>query len=88
MADTALKNIDKKYIDMVARFQSIPNNRKHTAERIKKILFEFDPWYIQHRDELTAEEREYLQNNIHRVDKDDEVEEKKHHPDIKEWWEE
>jgi hypothetical protein len=91
MAETTLKNIDKKYIDMmVEKFKAIPKDRKHTAERIKMILFEFKPWYISNRDKLTKEEREYLQANISRIDKDDkeEEEEKRHHPDIKEWWEE
>lgn len=88
MEDTALKNIDKKYIDMVDRFRAIPNDRRHTAERIKMILFRFDPWYKEHRDELSAEEREYLQSNIHRVEDKGEIEKEKPKSDIKEWWEE
>lgn len=90
MENTALKNIDKKYINMmVEKFKAIPKDRKHTAERIKMILFEFKPWYISNRENLTKEERKYLQSNISRIDKDDEEEEeKRHHPDIKEWWEE
>lgn len=61
---------------MVARFNAIPNDRKHSIQRLKLMLFKFDPWYQAHRDELTKDEREYLQTNIHRVDKEDEEEEK------------
>ena len=65
------KNIDQKYIDMVTRFQAIPKDRKHCVERLKLILFKFEPWYREHRDKLTKDEREYLQTNIYRVDKDE-----------------
>ena len=69
------KNIDEKYIEMVKRFKAIPNDRKHSVERIKKIIFQFKPWYRRHRDELTKDEREYLQSNIYRVEKESEYEE-------------
>lgn len=75
--DEKNKQIDQKYIDMVARFNAIPNDRKHSVERIKKIIFGFEPWYRKHCNELTKEEREYLQSNIYRVDKEDEYEEQK-----------
>lgn len=71
------KQIDQKYIDMVERFKAIPNDRKHSVQRLKMIIFKFEPWYRKHRDELTKEEREYLQSNIYRVDKEDEYEEQK-----------
>lgn len=73
--EKATPNINPKYIDMVARFKAIPNDRKHSIQRLKMILFKFEPWYKDHRDKLTKDEREYLQTNIYRVDKEDEVEE-------------
>ena len=66
------KIIGQKYVDMVARFNEIPNDRKHSIQRLKLILFKFEPWYWAHKDELTKDEREYLQSNISKVDKDDE----------------
>lgn len=68
-------NINPKYIDMVERFKAIPNDRKHSIQRLKMILFKFEPWYKDHRDKLTKDEREYLQTNIYRVGKEDELEE-------------
>ena len=65
-------NINPKFIDMVARFKAIPKDRKHCAQRLKIMLFKFEPWYRKHRDKLTKYEREYLQANIYRVDKEDE----------------
>ena len=78
-----LMNIDQKYIDMVERYKAIPNDRKHSIEKLKMILFKFEPWYCVNRDKLTKEEREYLQENISRVDKEEETETKKE--DIDPW---
>ena len=73
--EKATPNINPKYIDMVARFKAIPDDRKHSIQRLKLIVFKFEPWYKDHRDKLTKDEREYLQTNIYRVDKEDELEE-------------
>ena len=75
MEQTESTNINPQYIDMVARFKAIPNNRKHCVQRLKMMLFKFEPWFRRHREELTKDEREYLQANIYRVDKEDKVDE-------------
>ena len=78
------KLIDQKYIDMVERFKAIPNDRKHTVERVKMIMFKFDPWYREHKEELTRDERHYLNDNIHRIESAEDID-KTPHPQ-KEWW--
>jgi len=77
--------IDQKYIDMVERFKQIPNNRvtSNTVKRMKMIN-QFRIWYFIHKDELTRDERNYLQDNIYMYESEDEVESSPH-PD-KEWW--
>lgn len=73
--------IDPKYIDMVARFKAIPEDRKHCVERLKLIMFKYEPWYKSHVEQLTKAEREYLQSNIAKVRTYlDEVEEKPKDP--------
>jgi hypothetical protein len=84
MEQTEEKLIDQKYIDMVERFKAIPNDRKHTVERLKMILFKFEPWYWKHKDELTRDERHYLNDNIHRCESAEDID-KTPHPQ-KEWW--
>ena len=79
------KNIDQKYIDMVARFQAIPNDKKHFIKRFKLVYLKFEPWFWKNRDQLTEEERDYLQANIYRVKQEDEA--VNENSDIKEWWE-
>lgn len=84
MEQTEERLIDQKYIDMVERFKAIPKDRKHTAERVKIILFKFEPWYWLHKDELTRDERHYLNDNIHRCESKEDID-KTPHPQ-KEWW--
>lgn len=69
--------IDQKYLDMVARFQAVPNNRTNTVKRLK-MMMRFEIWYKDHIEELNKSEREYLQANICRVRTylDDDEEEK------------
>ena len=76
--------IDQKYYDMVARFKAIPNDRKHAIERMKMIIFKFEPWYWSHKDQLTRDERNYLMDNIYRCESREDIE-KTPHPE-KEWW--
>lgn len=76
--------IDQKYIDMVERFKAIPNDRKHAIERMKMIMFKFEPWYWSNKDQLTRDERNYLMDNIHRCESREDIE-KTPHPE-KEWW--
>lgn len=60
------KNINPKYIDMVNRFKQIPVDRKNFKTMLNrfKLMEKFEIWYKNHVDELTSEEREYLQANI------------------------
>ena len=60
------KNINPKYIDMVNRFKQIPVDRKNFKTMLYrfKLMEKFEIWYKNHVDELTSEEREYLQANI------------------------
>lgn len=85
MQQERTKNIDPKYIDMVARFQAIPNDKKHFIKRFKLMYLKFEPWFRRNRDQLTEDEREYLQANIWRVEAEDEA--VNENSDIKEWWE-
>jgi hypothetical protein len=60
------KNINPKYINMVNRFKQIPVDRKNFKTMLNrfKLMEKFEIWYKNHVDELTSEEREYLQANI------------------------
>ena len=60
------KRIDQKYIDMVERFQAVPNTRKNNVARVKMIL-KFCHWYNQNEGTLNDEEKEFLQNNIYKI---------------------
>lgn len=64
-------NIDSRYVELVKRFKTVPHDRAHSVERIKMLLA-FRHWYSTHRDQLTVDEREFLQANIARVDKETE----------------
>lgn len=66
------KQIDQKYIDLVERFKKEPIKRN--VKRIKMLL-DFICWYRIHRDILNEDEREFLQANIYRIDKNDLIEE-------------
>lgn len=85
MEQERTKNIDPKYIDMVARFQAIPNDKKHFIKRFKLMYLKFEPWFRKNRDRLTEDEREYLQANIYRVKQEDEA--VNEDSGTKEWWE-
>ena len=85
MEQERTKNIDQKYIDMVARFQAIPNDKKHFIKRFKLMYLKVEPWFIKNRDRLTKDEQEYLQANIYRIKQEDES--VNENSDIKEWWE-
>lgn len=66
MERTESANINPKYIEMVNRFKQVPVDRKNfkTMFNRYKLMEKFEVWYIKHVDELTTEEREYLQANI------------------------
>lgn len=69
MEKEQLLNIAPKYIDMVKRFQSIPNTRKN-IKRVKMIL-DFVSWYRKNEKTLTDDEKIFLQNNIYNVHESD-----------------
>ncbi len=56
--------IRQKYIDMVGRFNEVP---KRSVERIKMLL-NFSEWYRRIHETLSDEEKEYLQEEICKVD--------------------
>lgn len=58
-------NINPDLIEMVNRFNAIPADRnvKHCIQRYK-MMDRFKIWFTNHVDQLTKEEREYLQANI------------------------
>ena len=76
--------IGQKYIDMVERFKAIPNDRKHTVERLKMLIYNYEPWYRTHKEDLTRAERHYLNDNILRCESAEDID-KTPHPQ-KEWW--
>ena len=63
-------NINPKYLEMVERFNAVPVNKKNVRVMLKryKLMDKFKIWYSNHVDELTKEEREYLQANICKVE--------------------
>ena len=60
------KDINPKYIAMVFRFKLIEGNGKTFTNIVKrfKMMESFRTWYTKHVNELTNDEREYLQANI------------------------
>ena len=60
------KNINPKYIAMVFRYKLIEGNSKTFPNIVKryKMMESFRTWYTKHINELTSDEREYLQANI------------------------
>lgn len=60
------KNINPKYIAMVFRFKLIQGDCKSFSNIIRryKMMESFRTWYTKHVNELTSDEREYLQANI------------------------
>ena len=60
------KDINPKYIAMVFRFKLIEGNGKTFTNIVKrfKMIESFRTWYTKHVNELTNDEREYLQANI------------------------
>lgn len=63
---TTKTNINPKYLEMVKRFKAVPVNKKNVRVMLNryKMMDKFKIWYSNHVDELTKEEREYLQSNI------------------------
>lgn len=60
------KDINPKYIAMVFRFKLIEGNGKTFPNIVRryKMMESFRTWYTKHVNELTSDEREYLQANI------------------------
>lgn len=58
------KAIAPKYLALVERYKAVPWK---SIERIK-MMMDFVCWFRNHRDELTDDEKEYLQTNITKVD--------------------
>lgn len=60
------KNINPQYIAMVFRFKLIQGNGKTFTNIVNryKMIESFRTWYTKHVNELTSDEREYLQANI------------------------
>jgi len=66
--------IDQKYYDMVERFKMIPANNLHQCvERMKLVMFQYEPWYKTHKDQLTRDERHLLNENITRLESEEEI---------------
>lgn len=66
--------IDQKYYDMVERFKMMPvNNMSQHIKRMKLIMFQYEPWYWSHKDLLTKDERNYLNDNITRLESEEEI---------------
>ena len=62
--DTQTKDIAPKYMALVERYKAVPKRSfKHT-----KMIMDFTWWFRNHRDQLTDDEKEYLQTNITKVD--------------------
>lgn len=60
------KAIAPKYMALVERYNAVPKRSfKHT-----KMIMDFTWWFRNHREELTDDEKEYLQNNITKVNCD------------------
>lgn len=64
--DTQTKNIAPKYLALVERYNAVPWK---SIERIK-MMMDFVCWFRNNKDKLTDDEKEYLQNNITKVDCD------------------
>ena len=60
------KNIATKYLALVERYKAQPWK---SVKRVKMML-DFMAWFRSHNDNLTDDEKEYLQDNITKVDCD------------------
>ena len=60
------KNINPEYIAMVFRFKLAQDDCKTFSNIVRrfKMMESFRTWYIKHVNELTSEEKDYLQANI------------------------
>ena len=60
------KNINPEYIAMVFRFKLAQGDCKTFPNIVRrfKMMESFRAWYTKHVNELTSDEREYLQANI------------------------
>ena len=62
--DTQTKDIAPKYLALVERYKAEPFK---SIKRIK-MMMDFIWWFRNHRDELTEDEKDYLQSHITKVD--------------------
>ena len=58
------KTIAPEYLALVERYKAEPFK---SIKRIK-MMMDFMAWFRNNRDKLTDDEKEYLQNNITKVD--------------------
>ena len=63
---TETKDIAPKYLALVERYKAEPFK---SIKRVK-MMMDFICWFRNHRDELTDDEKEYLQSNITKVNCD------------------
>ena len=78
------ENINPEYIAMVFRFKLAQGDCKTFPNIVRrfKMMESFRTWYIKHENELTSEEKDYLQANICPVSTDeDDVDQKKNDKD-------
>ena len=64
--ETSTKDIAPKYLALVERYKTEPFK---SFKRVK-MMMDFIWWFRNHRDSLTDDEKEYLQNNITQVNDD------------------
>lgn len=64
--ETSTKDIAPKYLALVERYKAEP----FKSFRRVKMMMDFIWWFRNHRDSLTDDEKEYLQNNITQVNDD------------------
>ena len=64
--ETPTKDIAPKYLALVERYKTEPFK---SFKRVK-MMMDFIWWFRNHRDSLTDDEKEYLQNNITQVNDD------------------
>ena len=64
--ETSTKDIAPKYLALVERYKTEPFK---SFKRVK-MMMDFIWWFRNHRDSLTDDEKDYLQNNITQVNDD------------------
>ena len=60
------KSIAPKYLALVERYKAEP----HKSFKRVKMMMDFVYWFRNHRENLTDDEKEYLQTNICKVNED------------------